>query len=85
MGIAGTSTQLLAEGQTNHDMSQMMNIEGMEKCYGIAKAGQNDCGTSTHGCGGESKVDGDKEAWMFVPTGFCKKIVGGSTKAPNKN
>ena len=23
---------------------------GTEKCYGIAKAGQNDCGTAKHGC-----------------------------------
>lgn len=66
------------------DMSQMGNIPGMEKCYGVAKAGRNDCATETHGCGGEAKVDGDQSEWMLVPTGLCQKIVGGSTTPPKK-
>jgi len=64
--------------------STMGNVEGMEKCYGIAKAGMNDCGTATHGCGGESKIDGDKKNWMLVPSGTCKKIVGGSLQPEDK-
>lgn len=48
-----------------------------EKCYGIAKAGQNDCSTSAHTCSGEAKVDGDKSEWLYVPNGLCNKIVGG--------
>src|SRR5689334_15404570 len=28
-----------------------------EKCYGIAKAGQNDCGTAAHTCAGKAKKD----------------------------
>lgn len=55
---------------------------GMEKCYGIAKADMNDCGTASHGCSGESKIDHDPEAWLFVPTGLCTRIAGGSTKPP---
>lgn len=50
-----------------------------EKCYGIAKAGQNDCkagpGTS---CAGTSTRDGQGNAWMYVLKGTCEKIVGGS-------
>ena len=57
-------------------------VKGMEKCYGIAKAGQNDCGTSTHNCSGASKINGDKAEWVFTPTGLCNRIVGGSTKPP---
>ncbi|QEY32704.1 DUF2282 domain-containing protein [Synechococcus sp. RSCCF101] len=53
---------------------------GMEKCAGIARAGMNDCGTSTHSCAGEAKVSGDPEEWVYVPTGTCKKIVGGTLK-----
>lgn len=53
----------------------------LEKCYGIAKAGQNDCkagpGTS---CAGSSTKDAQKDAWMFVAKGSCEKIVGGSLK-----
>jgi len=51
-----------------------------EKCYGIAKAGSNDCASAgNNSCGGTSRVDGDRGAWIFVPTGVCAKIVNGST------
>lgn len=53
---------------------------GMEKCAGIAKAGKNDCGTSKHSCAGQATKDGDKEEWIYVPTGSCAKIVGGEVK-----
>lgn len=53
-----------------------------EKCYGIAKAGKNDCAsTGNNSCGGTSKRDGDKKAWIFVPEGYCERIVGGSKTA----
>jgi uncharacterized membrane protein len=50
-----------------------------EKCYGIAKAGKNDCaaGPGTT-CAGTSTVDGQKNAWSYVIAGTCEKIVGGS-------
>ncbi len=51
-----------------------------EKCYGIAKAGKNDCGTKKHGCAGVAKTDGVPDEWLFLPKGVCEKIVGGSTK-----
>lgn len=51
-----------------------------EKCYGIVKAGQNDCATSTHSCAGQSKQDGDPESWLYVPQGICDRILGGSTE-----
>ena len=50
-----------------------------EKCYGIAKAGKNDCAsTGANSCGGTSKVSSDPKAWIFVPEGYCERIVGGS-------
>lgn len=51
-----------------------------EKCYGIAKAGQNDCQTANSSCAGTSKRDGQADAWIYVPAGACAKIVGGSAK-----
>lgn len=51
----------------------------MEKCYGIAKAGKNDCATASSSCAGTSKVDGQGDAFIAVPKGTCEKIVGGST------
>lgn len=49
-----------------------------EKCYGIVKAGQNDCATATSSCAGSSKKDAQKDAFISVPKGTCDKIVGGS-------
>ena len=49
-----------------------------EKCYGIAKAGLNDCQTATHSCAGTSTKDMDPASWIYVPAGTCKKIAGAS-------
>ena len=50
-----------------------------EKCYGIAKAGKNDCAsTGNNSCGGTSKLNSDPKAWIYVPAGYCERIVGGS-------
>ena len=54
--------------------------KGFEKCTGIAKAGQNDCAANSHSCAGKAKKDGDPKEWLYVPTGTCNKIVGGSVK-----
>jgi uncharacterized membrane protein len=54
----------------------------VEKCYGVSKAGKNDCaagpGTS---CAGTSTSDGQGNAWMYVAKGTCEKLVGGSTSS----
>ena len=50
-----------------------------EMCYGVAKAGQNDCGTATHGCMGAATADNDPAEWKFVAKGTCAKL-GGSLK-----
>ena len=52
-----------------------------EKCYGIAKAGKNDCAsTGNNSCAGTSKVNADPRAWIYVPAGYCERIVNGSLK-----
>ena len=52
-----------------------------EKCYGVAKAGKNDCQTANSSCAGTSKRDGQGDAWIYVPVGTCDRIVGGSLQA----
>jgi len=49
-----------------------------EKCYGIAKAGQNDCAnlSGTHSCAGQSKVSDDANEWKYVAKGSCKGMKG---------
>ena len=49
-----------------------------EKCYGIARAGRNDCQTANSSCAGTSKRDGQKDAWIYVPAGTCDRVVNGS-------
>jgi len=51
-----------------------------EKCYGIAKAGKNDCQTANSSCAGTSKRDSQGDAWIYVPAGTCQRIVAGSTE-----
>lgn len=53
--------------------------EDVEKCYGVVKAGKNDCQTSTHACAGQAANDGQGDSWIYLPKGTCDKIVGGST------
>jgi uncharacterized membrane protein len=47
-----------------------------EKCYGVAKAGQNDCGTARHTCAGKATRDNAPDEWKYVPKGTCQKIGG---------
>ncbi|HAT29447.1 MAG TPA: hypothetical protein DCW29_00925 [Janthinobacterium sp.] len=54
-----------------------------EKCFGVAKAGQNDCATASgaHSCAGQSKIDNGASEWKFVAKGTCDK-AGGKLSAP---
>ena len=49
-----------------------------EKCYGIAKAGKNDCQTTNSSCAGTSKRDAQGDAWIYMPAGACDRLVNGS-------
>lgn len=67
MGVAAAADQ--SKDKDAKDMP------AMEKCYGVAMAGKNDCkagaGTS---CAGTSKADYQGNAWKNVPTGTCVSI-----------
>ena len=49
-----------------------------DKCFGIAKAGQNDCASSngSHGCAGQAKADNQATDWKYVAKGTCKSMNG---------
>ena len=49
-----------------------------EKCFGIAKAGQNDCAnlSGSHSCAGQAKVDAGPDEWKYVAKGTCKDMKG---------
>ncbi len=49
-----------------------------EKCYGVVKAGKNDCATKGGSCAGTAKMDAQGDAFVVVPKGLCEKLAGGS-------
>ena len=54
----------------------------VEKCYGVAKAGKNDCKTMSNACAGHSTTDAQADAFIALPKGTCERIAGGSLEAP---
>jgi uncharacterized membrane protein len=69
VAVASLLAMGMATAATGHDPAP---AAGTEKCYGVAKAGQNDCaaGPGTT-CAGTSKVDYQGNAWKYVPKGTC--------------
>jgi uncharacterized membrane protein len=53
-----------------------------EKCYGIAKAGKNDCFFSGNSCAGTAAQDNLPGAWIYLPKGSCQKITGATLEPP---
>ena len=53
-----------------------------EKCFGIAKSGQNDCAnlSGSHSCAGQSKADMASDEWRYVATGTCTEMKGKTEK-----
>jgi uncharacterized membrane protein len=74
--VLTTATALVATADAK-------TVQKMEKCYGIVKAGMNDCQTATQSCAGSATVDKQPDAFLFVPKGMCNKIVGGSLVPQN--
>jgi len=52
-----------------------------ERCFGVARAGKNDCAANGHACQGQAKRDHGPREWLFLPAGTCERIVGGSLTA----
>ncbi len=53
-----------------------------EKCYGVVKAGKNDCASNGNSCAGQGKKDKDPNDWVYLPKGVCDKLAGGTTADP---
>ncbi|MBY0556646.1 MAG: DUF2282 domain-containing protein [Burkholderiaceae bacterium] len=62
-------------------VTQAVAADDKEKCYGVAKAGANDCATGAHSCAGQAKADNAPNEWKYVAKGTCEK-AGGKTTAP---
>jgi uncharacterized membrane protein len=78
LAIRAAFVGLVSVGFVTASQSALAAKGDNEKCYGIVKAGKNDCGGPSNSCAATSKTDADKGAWLYVPKGSCEKIVGGS-------
>jgi uncharacterized membrane protein len=70
---------VLALGAAQAVCAEDAKSQPKEKCYGIAKAGQNDCGTARHSCAGKAARDNAADEWKYVPKGTCEKMGGKTT------
>jgi uncharacterized membrane protein len=76
--IAGVLTMGLALSSPATSAAPLVYCKEQEKCFGVSKAGKNDCATATSACAGTASKDSQKDAWMYVPKGSCEKLAGGS-------
>ena len=74
--ITAAVAGLIALGATLASAEPVKQPSGSEKCYGIAKAGKNDCGTAKHACAALGQTDNDPAEWKYVPKGTCEQAGG---------
>jgi len=48
-----------------------------ERCYGVTRAGANDCANATHSCAKQATKDSETQEWIAVPNGTCLRLAGG--------
>ncbi len=77
--LAAAIGSLLAMGVATNASAADGKAE-MEKCYGVAKAGSNDCATNktSHSCAGQASKNNDPHDFVVVPKGTCDKIANSS-------
>jgi len=82
--VSSALASALALGLIN--TASAADASSKEKCYGVAKAGQNDCAnlSGSHSCAGQTKADGDVNDWKYVAKGTCKDLKGLSAEDAKK-
>jgi len=80
--IIGALSAILAalHATTNNNIT----MQERERCYGVVRAGHNDCANSKHSCVNKATANGSSAEWIMMPKGICKKIVGGSLSEVKK-
>lgn len=87
VGLAlSAAAQAQQMGDKPMTKEQKMTMERMvkhnlEKCYGVAARGKNDCAEGAHSCVGQATRDRDPQSFVLVPKGDCQKLAGGKTQA----
>ncbi len=55
-----------------------------ERCYGVARAGANDCANAVHSCATQASKDSESQEWIAVPRGTCLRLAGGRLDEQNR-
>ena len=77
--ISAAMASLIAFAALTSTAQAADDMAATEKCYGITKAGKNDCAANGHSCAGQAAKDANGKEWIKVPKGTCERIVGAST------
>jgi uncharacterized membrane protein len=76
VAIAAAVYGMYKSVETLSTVAQSSSGGESERCFGVAKAGQNDCSTATHACNGQSTVDFSPDDFKLVPMGTCERMGG---------
>ena len=80
LALAGTVAAQAAQ-MTPQEMTKERMMKGhLEKCFGVAAKGRNDCAQGAHSCAGQATRDRDPGSFVLLPAGDCGKIAGGTLK-----
>lgn len=69
-----------------HFDANAMRFLTEDRCYGVARARENDCGSAngSHSCSGKATKDFDPVEWKFVPAGTCRGLGGSAQPEPDR-
>lgn len=84
--IAGVFAAGVAMSASANDAPASAEAAAKEKCFGIAKAGKNDCksASGSHSCAGQATVDNSADEFVLVAKGECEKSGGKAEEAAKK-
>ena len=77
--ISTAVTSVLALGALA--LTMPASAQEMEKCYGVVKAGKNDCAGPGHTCQGQARTDGSDQEFIMLPAGTCDRLAGGEANS----
>jgi len=75
--LALAASVVAIDVNTNWFKKKTESSQARERCFGIVRAGKNDCATRKHSCAALAEQNNDPTEWVMVPNGLCRKISGG--------
>lgn len=77
---AASAALALFESQTHWLSPNAQPIE-RERCYGVVRAGANDCANAKHSCAAQASTQHDSKEWIMLPKGVCTRLADGALEA----